>query len=107
MIQVERMLEEAEVRRAIQMSKAMQENNAMVHSNAGKEEITLVDTSDKEEGEITLVGEVEHVVNTKPRVVCTLQDVMDISDDSDEGEYFVKPPRAVLFLNYKVICTVS
>ena len=102
MTQVERMLEEAEVRRVIQMSMAMQ-NNAMVETS-GKEEITVVESSGTEEGEITIVGGEQHVVNTKPHALYSLQDVMDMSDDSDEEEYLARP-RAVLFLNYKVLCT--
>ena len=94
------MMEEAEMRRAIEVSKAMQ-SNAMVQMG-GKEEITLVETSGKEEGEITLVEGEQDVVNTRPLVLCSPRDVMDISDDSEE-EYLLKLPRVVLFINSKVL----
>ena len=97
------MMEEAEMRRAIEVSKAMQ-SNAMVQMG-GKEEITLVETCGKEEGEITLVEGEQDVVNTRPLVLCSPRDVMDISDDSEE-EYLFKRPRVVLFINSKVLCSI-
>ena len=66
---------------------------------SGKEELI----SGKEEGEITLVQGEQHVVNTKLHVLWSQQDVMDISDDSEE-EYLARP-RVVLFINCKVTCT--
>ena len=102
------MLEEAEMRRAMEMSRAIQ--NKTMAENIGKEKLTLVEsigkeefTSGKEEGEITLVQGEQHVVNTKPHVLWSQQDVMDISDDSEE-EYLARP-RVVLFINCKVTCT--
>ena len=102
------MLEEAEMRRAMEMSRAIQ--NKTITENIGKEKLTLVESSDqeeltngKEEGEITLVQGEQHVVITKPHVLWSQQDVMDISDDSEE-EYLARP-RVVLFINCKVTCT--
>ena len=93
------MMEEAEMRRAIEVSKAM------VQQTSGKADITLVETCGKEEGEITLVEEGEQdVVNTRPLVLCSPA-VMDISDDSEE-EYFFQRPRVVLFINSKVLCSI-
>ena len=90
-------MEEAEMRRAIEMSKAMVKTSS-------KADITLVETCGKEEGEITLVEEGEQdVVNTRPLVLCSPA-VMDISDDSEE-EYFFQRPRVVLFINSKVLCS--
>ena len=109
------MLEEAEMRRAMEMSRAIQ--NKTMAENIGKEKLTLVESigkeeftsgkeeliSGKEEGEITLVQGEQHVVNTKLHVLWSQQDVMDISDDSEE-EYLARP-RVVLFINCKVTCT--
>jgi len=104
--QVKRMEEEAEMRQAIEMSRAIQneaensgKDNLTLVESSGKEEVTLVDISGKEEGEITLVQGEQHVVNTKPHILWSQQDVMDISDDSEE-EYY-NGPRVVLFINYK------
>ena len=103
------MLEEAEMRRAMEMSRAIQ-NKTMAENSGKKEKLTLVEsigkeelTSGKEEGEITLVQGEQHVVITKPHVLWSQQDVMDISDDSEE-EYLARP-RVVLFINCKVTCT--
>lgn len=88
------MVEEAEMRRAIEVSKAMVQTS-------GKADITLVETCGKEEGEITLVEGEQDAINTRPLVLCSPQDVMDISDDSEE-EYLFQRPRVVLFINSKV-----
>ena len=110
------MLEEAEMRRAMEMSRAIQ-NKTMAENSGKKEKLTLVESigkegftsgkeeliSGKEEGEITLVQGEQHVVNTKLHVLWSQQDVMDISDDSEE-EYLARP-RVVLFINCKVTCT--
>jgi len=117
--QMERMMEEAEIRRAIEMSRAMQikvmaetsgkEELALVGSSgkeeltlveiSGKEELTLVGSNGKEEGEIILVQGEQHVVNTNPHGLWSQQCVMDISDDSEEE--YLNRPRVVLFINSK------
>ena len=51
------------MRQAIEMSRAMQ--NKAMSETSGKEELTLVESSGKEEGEITLVHGEQHVGNTK------------------------------------------